>query len=199
MAYKLNMNVRKVVVLVKNDKLTPKQIAFVEEYLIDMNATRAYKAAGYSVKSEKAAATEGSKLLRNSKVALYLQQRMDERSKVTQITAESTLRGINNIAEANITDVVTLVRGENGAYKMQIADFDKLPKNIKAAIQSIKQNRDGSIEIKMHDKLKALELQAKHQGLFEREIEVVTNVNVANPYEGLDSEDLIKLAKMQEK
>ena len=82
---------------------------------------------------------------------------------------------------------------------MQIADFQKLPRNIKAAIQSIKQNRDGSIEIKMHDKLKALELQAKHQGLFEREIEVVAQVNVNNPYEGMNQEDLIKLANMQEK
>lgn len=183
----------------KNDKLTPKQTVFVEEYLIDMNATRAYKAAGYSVKSEKAAATEGSKLLRNSKVALYLQQRMDERSKVTQITAESTLRGINNIAVANITDVVTLVTEPNGSIRMQIADFAKLPKNIKAAIQSIKQNRDGSIEIKMHDKLKALELQAKHQGLFDRVIELEASVKVNNPYEGMKQEDLIKLANMQEK
>lgn len=182
----------------KGDKLTPKQIAFVEEYLIDMNATRAYKAAGYSVKSENAAGVEGFKLLRNPKIEAYLHKRMDERSKATQITAESTLRGINNIAEANITDVVTLVRDENGTLKMQVADFDKLPRNIKAAIQSIKQNRDGSIEIKMHDKLKALELQAKHQGLFEREIEVVAQVNVNNPYEGMSQEDLIKLAQMQE-
>nr|DAP50252.1 MAG TPA: Terminase small subunit [Caudoviricetes sp.] len=180
----------------KGDKLTPKQIAFVEEYLIDMNATRAYKAAGYSVKSENAAGVEGFKLLRNPKIEAYLHKRMDERSKATQITAESTLRGINNIAEANITDVVTLVRDENGAIKMQVADFDKLPRNIKAAIQSIKQNKDGSIEIKMHDKLKALELQAKHQGLFEREIEVVTNVKI-NPFEGMSKDDLIKLAKMQ--
>lgn len=131
-----------------------------------MNATRAYKAAGYSVKSENAAGVEGFKLLRNPKIKAYLEKRMDERSKATQITAESTLRGINNIAEANITDVVTLVTEPNGSIRMQIADFAKLPRNIKAAIQSIKQNRDGSIEIKMHDKLKALELQAKHLGMF---------------------------------
>lgn len=181
----------------KGDKLTPKQIAFVEEYLIDMNATRAYKAAGYSVKSENAAGVEGFKLLRNPKIDAYLQKRMEERSKATQITAESTLRGINNIAEANITDIVTLVREPNGAYKMQIADFEELPRNIKAAIQSIKQNRDGSIEIKMHDKMKALELQAKHQGLFNEKLDVIAEVKMQNPYEGMSKEDLIKLAKMQ--
>lgn len=171
----------------KGDKLTPKQIAFVEEYLIDMNATRAYKAAGYSVKSENAAGVEGFKLLRNPKIEAYLHKRMGERSKATQITAESTLRGINNIAEANITDVVTLVREPNGAYKMQIADFDKLPRNIKAAIQSIKQNKDGSIEIKMHDKLKALELQAKHQGLFMERIEVKDNTEKTRKIDNIES------------
>ena len=188
---------KKGVVLMKGDKLTPKQIAFVEEYLIDMNATRAYKAAYPSIKNDAVAGVNGNRLLKNARIEAYLHKRMDERSKVTQITAESTLRGINNIAEANITDVVTLVRDDNGTLKMQVADFDKLPRNIKAAIQSIKQNKDGSIEIKMHDKLKALELQAKHQGLFEREIEVVTNVKIANPFEGMSKDDLIKLAKMQ--
>ena len=183
----------------KGDKLTPKQIAFVEEYLIDMNATRAYKAAYPSIKNDAVAGVNGNRLLKNAKIEAYLHKRMDERSKVTQITAESTLRGINNIAEANITDVVTLVRDENGAIKMQVADFEKLPRNIKAAIQSIKQNKDGSIEIKMHDKLKALELQAKHQGLFDRIIEVSGNVNVNNPYEGISQEDLTKLANMADK
>lgn len=138
----------------------------MEEYLIDMNATRAYKVAYPNIKSDSVAAVNGNRLLRNAKIDAYVKKRMDERSKVTQITAESTLRGINNIAEANITDVVTLVTDDSGAIKMQIADFAKLPRNIKAAIQSIKQNRDGSIEIKMHDKLKALELQAKHLGMF---------------------------------
>ena len=104
--------------------------------------------------------------MRNVKVESYLRERMDARSKATQITAERTLREINNLAEANITDVVTLVTEPNGSIRMQIADFAKLPRNIKAAIQSIKQNKDGSIEIKMHDKLKALELQAKHLGMF---------------------------------
>ena len=171
----------------KGDKLTPKQIAFVEEYLIDMNATRAYKAAYPNITKDETAAQAGSRLLRNVKVEAYLHKRMDERSKATQITAESTLRGINNIAEANITDVVTLVRDDNGALKMQVVDFDKLPRNIKSAIQSIKQNKDGSIEIKMHDKLKALELQAKHQGLFMERIEVKDNTEKAKKIDNIES------------
>ena len=148
------------------DKLTPKQKAFADEYLVDLNATRAYKAVYKNIKSENTAVVNGSKLLRNTKVANYLQLKMDERAKATQITAERTLRAINNLAEASITDVVTLTTEEDGTIKMQIADFAKLPENIKKAIQSIKQGKDGTIEIKMHDKLKALELQAKHLGMF---------------------------------
>ena len=72
----------------KGDKLTPKQIAFVEEYLIDMNATRAYKAVYKNVKSDNAAKVNGSKLLTKANVEAYLHKRMDERSKATQITAE---------------------------------------------------------------------------------------------------------------
>ena len=131
-----------------------------------MNATRAYKVAYPKTKRDEVAASLGARMIRNEKVSAYIQKRMEERSAATQITAESTLRDINNIAKASITDIVSLVVDENGAIKMQITDFAKLPKEIKSAIQSIKQNKDGSIEIKMHDKLKALELQAKHLGMF---------------------------------
>ncbi|PAE74486.1 terminase small subunit [Bacillus velezensis] len=49
-------------------KLTPKRKRFVDEYLIDLNATQAYIRAGYKVKSESVAAVESHKLLRNPKI-----------------------------------------------------------------------------------------------------------------------------------
>lgn len=48
--------------------MTEKQKIFADEYLIDLNATRAYRVAYPSVKKEEAAAVNGSKLLRNTKV-----------------------------------------------------------------------------------------------------------------------------------
>ena len=69
--------------------LTPKQKIFADEYLIDLNATRAYKVAYSSCKKDEAAAVNGSKLLRNTKVAEYIQERMKERSKRTEITPVS--------------------------------------------------------------------------------------------------------------
>ena len=51
------------------DTLTPKQKEFVELYLGGMNATEAYKLAGYKVKNDNVAGPESSKLLRNPKIS----------------------------------------------------------------------------------------------------------------------------------
>ena len=50
-------------------KLTEKQQRFVEEYLVDLNATQAAIRAGYSVKT---ADVQGSRMLRNVKVHRYI-------------------------------------------------------------------------------------------------------------------------------
>lgn len=54
------------------DKLTPKQKAFADNYIISGNATEAYKKAGYS---EKYADTNASKLLENTRILEYIKQR----------------------------------------------------------------------------------------------------------------------------
>lgn len=90
--------------------LTAKQQRFVEEYLIDLNATRAYKAAGYSVKSDNAAAVEGHKLLRNPKIASEVQKAMDERSERTEITADMVLRRWYDLAMADPNELIQLRR-----------------------------------------------------------------------------------------
>ena len=49
--------------------MTKKQKIFADEYLIDLNATRAYKVAYPSVKKDETAAQAGSRMLRNVKVS----------------------------------------------------------------------------------------------------------------------------------
>ena len=49
-------------------KLTDRQKRFADEYMLDMNATRAYRAAYPNITSDNAAAVNGSKLLINTKV-----------------------------------------------------------------------------------------------------------------------------------
>ena len=89
--------------------LTPKQKIFADEYLIDLNATRAYKVAYPSCKKDEAAAVNGSKLLRNTKVAEYIQERMKEREKRTEITQDMVLQELAKIAFSNGTNYAQVV------------------------------------------------------------------------------------------
>lgn len=78
--------------------LTERQRRFCEEYLADLNATRAYRAAYTSVRNEETAAACASKLLRNAKVQKFLQEQRQARQKRTQITQDEVLEKIKSIA-----------------------------------------------------------------------------------------------------
>ena len=72
-------------------KLTNKQERFVEEYLVDLNAKQASIRAGYS---EKTAAEMGYENLTKPHVQECIQERMDERSTRTEITADRILQAL---------------------------------------------------------------------------------------------------------
>ena len=61
--------------------MTEKQKIFADEYLIDLNATRAYRVAYPSVKKDETAASAAARMLRNVKVAKYITERMEERQR----------------------------------------------------------------------------------------------------------------------
>ena len=67
--------------------LTPKQQRFVEEYLVDLNASAAYQRAGYTARGN-AAEADASRLLRNAKVAAAIAAAKAQRSKRTELTAD---------------------------------------------------------------------------------------------------------------
>ena len=75
--------------------LTPKQALFVEEYLVDKNATRAAKAAGYS---ERTAYKIGSENLAKPAVRAAIDAALQGQAKRTQITADKVLRNIERLA-----------------------------------------------------------------------------------------------------
>lgn len=82
--------------------LTPKQKRFVEEYLIDLNATQAAIRAGYSAKTAEAA---GSRLLRNVNVAIAITAAQAERSEKTKIDADWVLSRLAAEVEADVADL----------------------------------------------------------------------------------------------
>lgn len=146
--------------------MTEKQKIFADEYLIDLNATRAYRKAYPSVKRDETAAQAGSRMLRNVKVAAYIQERMQERQKRTEITQDRVLQELAAIAFAKATDYAE-VKDEC----VKIKDTKDLDEQQIRAIAGIKEGKFG-IELKLNDKEKALELLGRHLGMFKDRVEV---------------------------
>lgn len=142
--------------------LTEKQRRFCDEYLVDLNATRAYMAAYPSVKKETTARANSSRMLTNANVQKYLEEMKKERQERTQIRQDDVLRELASIAFLDITDIVSVRDG-----KVFIADTDELPPDKRKMISGIKEGQYG-LEIKFYDRLKALEMLCKHLGLFDQ-------------------------------
>ena len=171
--------------------LTTSQKRFVNEYLIDLNGTRAYKVAYPSVKSDKTAAAAAARMLRNVKVQEYIEKRMKDRAKRTEITQDRVLEELAAIAFANASDfakvvekqaVITLESGkriplkdENGKPVMikdvELILTDNLLPEQKKALSGIKHGKHG-IEVASCDKVRALELLGRHLGMFKDKVEV---------------------------
>src|SRR5690348_14082739 len=68
--------------------LTPRQAKFVQEYMVDLNATQAAIRAGYSPQT---AEQQGARLLKNVKVASTVQAALAERSERTRLKADAVI------------------------------------------------------------------------------------------------------------
>lgn len=140
--------------------MTELQKKFVDEYLIDMNATQAAKRAGYS---EKTAYSIGDRLLRNVEVQNYIDKRKAARIRRTEITQDFVLTELMKIATSNGTDFANVGK-RNRVTLTPTADL--MPEK-RAAVASVKKGKNG-IEVKTYDKLKALELLGRHLGMFNK-------------------------------
>jgi phage terminase small subunit len=173
--------------------LTDKQKLFADEYLIDLNATRAYKAVYKNIKNDDTAAVNGNRLLRNAKVAEYIEQRMKDREKRTEITQDKVLSELAAIAFANGSDFAKVVDEPmiiNGSYVMdpdtgklktwesvKIIPTDQLQPDKQKAIAGIKMGKNG-IEVATCDKVRALELLGKHLGMFKEQVTLSGDLGV---------------------
>ncbi|MDF2650091.1 MAG: putative phage terminase, small subunit [Paenibacillus sp.] len=179
-------------------KLTAKQKKFCNEYLIDLNATQAAIRAGYS---EKTAYRTGADNLRKPQIAEYIQKAMRSREKRTEITQDKVLAELAKIAfvsGADFAKIVTKKSPQTGKefQQVELADTDSLPNDKKAAISNIKETKFG-IAVESYDKVKALELLGRHLGMFKEKLELSGGIDVNNPFEGLTTEELRKLASSE--
>ena len=148
-------------------KLTEKQQRFVDEYLIDLNATQAAIRAGYKV--DNAYAT-GSENLRKPQIVEAIEKALAERSRRTGINQDRVVQELAKIAFVNITNIIN-----NDCEILPDADEADL-----AAIESVKvktiPTKSGEVgierEVKLSSKLKALELLGKHLGMWNDKLDM---------------------------
>lgn len=152
-------------------KLTAKQKAFVDEYLIDLNATQAAIRAGYSVKT----ATEiGSENLTKPNIQQAIGEAMAERSKRTGVNQDRVVLELAKLAFVKMTDIV-----DSHGRILDTATEDDLSCIESIKYKSSETDTGSSIEreVKVSSKLKALELLGKHLGMWNDKLDV----NIAQP------------------
>lgn len=161
-------------------KLTEKQHRFVEEYLIDLNATQAAIRAGYSTKTAKDIGCEN---LAKPNIRACIDMEIAERSKRTGINQDRVIRELARLAFVNANDVIDM---DEASIKCNASEDDT------AAIASVKvktiptKEGDGvEREIRLADKLKALELLGKHLGMFKENVNINANLNSTKKLDSL--------------
>src|ERR1700733_4587690 len=121
-------------------QMSPKQTRFISEFLIDTNGTKAAERAGYSVKS---AAAQAHRLMRNAKIREEISARQQVLLAKNEITAAAVLKELAKVAffDDRVSDVSSLSNQVDSNHKHGVGLFN---------------------EMKMADKLRALELLGKH-------------------------------------
>lgn len=138
-------------------KLTTKQEKFCLEYAGSGNATQAYKAAGYSAKSDTVAAAESYKLLRNPKVKARIGELAAEMADAKIANAREIQETLTSILRGEIQEEMIVVEGCGDGIS-QATMVEKAP-NLK-------------------DRIKAGETLAKMQGAFGNTIKLEMTVPV---------------------
>ena len=154
--------------------LNDKQRRFVEEYLVDLNATQAAIRAGYSVRTAK---SQGQRLLTNVDVAAAITKAQEKRSTRTGITQDRVLAELAKIGFADIRkavrwgrnpgDVTSENADPNGLniYPVSLVPSEEMDDDTAAAVAEVSLTQTG-VKIKMYDKRAALVDIGKHLGMF---------------------------------
>lgn len=150
--------------------LTDRQQRFVDEYLIDLNASAAYQRAGYKAKGN-AAEVSAHHLLRNPKIAAAVAEAQQARAARTRVTADRVLQELAAVAFSNVSHYRIADSGE-------IVLAEGAPADAVAAVSSAKRktrtdakgNTETDVEIKLWNKVGALKLCMDHLGMLKTQV-----------------------------
>lgn len=147
----------------KPQKLNDKQIRFVQEYLVDQNATQAAIRAGYA---EKSAACNGTRFLTMPAVQTLLKQEQARIAQKYEIEREWIIERLVRVIETDITEVVRI--DHTGIH---LRDAEEIPKPVRKLIQKVSQSLQGGIRVEMPSKLDAIEKLNRMFGFYVDRVE----------------------------
>lgn len=152
-------------------ELSPKRRRFVEEYLVDLNASAAARRAGYS---EKTAGSQAFDLLQKPEIQEAVQLAMAARSERTEITQDMVLQELARIGFSDVREMMAWTDSSASFVPSHEIEDDQA-----RAIQSVKSRRrtteskDGDVihethelEVRCYDKVSALHKVGQHLGMF---------------------------------
>ena len=137
--------------------MTEKQKRFCDEYLIDCNATRAYKTVYQNVKSDEVARKAGSRLLTNVDVKNYIADRMEEIHNEKTADAQEVIEYLTSVLRGESTAQDIVVEG-TGDGCSEARTMEKAPSE--------------------KEKLKAAELLGKRYALFTDKVETDVDMDL---------------------
>jgi phage terminase small subunit len=156
--------------------LTAKQQRFVDEYLVDLNATQAAIRAGYSGKTARSISNEN---MTKPDIQAAIAKGMQARSGRVEITQDMVLKELAKIGFSDIRKVVRwgetqvrLIDSEDGEgedlvpyHGLALIDSAEIDDNTAGAIAEVSQGKEG-LKVKLHDKKGALVDIGRHLGMF---------------------------------
>ena len=137
--------------------MTEKQKRFCDEYLIDCNATRAYKAVYKNVKSDDAARANASRLLANANVKKYIDDRMEELHNEKTADAQEVIEYLTSV-----------LRGESAAQEIVVVGTGDGRSKAKTVEKAPSEK----------ERLKAAELLGKRYALFTDKVDMDTDMDL---------------------
>ena len=165
------------------EKLTIQQRVFCSEFLVDMRIGDAAERAGFSVSS-------GTRLMKRQDVRAFIAHLMQRRAARMVVNQNNVLEELSSVAFSSIRNLF-----DDDGRMLNIADLDA---DTAHAVEFFRVGSDETddggrtrtVEVRFHNKMKALELAGKHLGMFEERHRVMVDTD----YLGMTDQDLVKQA-----
>lgn len=142
-------------------KLTEKQKLFVDEYLIDLNATRAYRDVYPNCKKDSSADAAARKLLGNTRIQEYIKQQLEKIGSEKIADAQEVMEYLTKVMRREMKESVVVTLTKEHSEYVDTGDGKPRKKTVKEEVPQIVE-----IPAKLSDANKAAELLGKRYALF---------------------------------